>query len=435
MIAPAVREPGTMGAVLRRPGFSLLVVGQTISQLGDKLHHMALIALVGAGARVETGGIELAKLSVVFTAPVVLFGPLAGALVDRRSKRGIMIACDLLRAILVALIPTIYQTTGHLWSVYVVAFFVFLLGMFFNAAKMAVIPDLVHRDELLAANAALTSIGRVATVLGIVGGGALIGLPIWQRIGWSSYAAGFYLDAISFALSVITLTGIAALAGAAFPHPPVPHPEAHGPRTLLTDVRISLGVIRKTPGLRFAFTSLVMLALFASTVYVAMTVSVQTVLGRGTTGVGILGGFLGAGMVLGSLAVGALGKGLSREAIIRTGIGVIGVLMALGGIVFTFDALIPVAFLGGLVLAPVMVAQDTLVHEHAPAGNRAVLFASKDLLLAGVFAATAFTVGGTIYLLGNFGVGEPYRWVLGLVGAVLLVALPLLRTRPVGPNP
>ncbi|MFN8582281.1 MAG: hypothetical protein U0163_15070 [Gemmatimonadaceae bacterium] len=139
----AVRVEGHgMADVLRRTPFSLLVVGQTISQLGDKLHHMALIALVGAGATASTGGIELAKLSVVFTLPVILFGPIAGAMVDRWDKRLTMIVCDGIRAIIVALIPALFAATGHLWPVYMVAFVVFALGLFFNAAKMSLIPDL-----------------------------------------------------------------------------------------------------------------------------------------------------------------------------------------------------------------------------------------------------------------------------------------------------
>jgi MFS family permease len=426
--APPEPAGGTLASVLRRPGFSLLVLGQTMSQLGDKLHHMALIALVGAGARVETGGLELAKLSVVFTAPVVLFGPLAGALVDRWNKRTTMIVCDLLRALLVVSIPAVYLTSGHLWSVYAIAFFVFLLGIFFNAAKMATIPDLVPRHELLAANAALTSIGRLATVVGIVGGGVLIALPWWSRLGWSSYAAGFYLDAASFALSVLTLVGIVVTT----PAPPAPLQTAtYGGRrrSLMSDVGESLTVIRATPALRFTFRSLILLALFASTVYVALTVSVQTVLNRGTAGVGFLGGVLAAGMVVGSFLIGAVGQRIARYQVIRIGIAVIGVLLLAAGVLFTFEALLPVAFLGGAALAPVMVAQDTLLHEHAPPASRAVLFTSKDLLVGAVFALIAFLVGGVIYLLEGAGVGEPYRWALGLAGAVLLLALPLLDPR------
>jgi MFS family permease len=396
---------------------------------------MALIALVGAGARVETGGIELAKLSVVFTAPVVLFGPLAGALVDRWNKRAVMLSCDILRTLVVFLIPWLYGITGHLWVVYAMAFLVFLLGIFFNSAKMALIPDLVERHQLLAANAALTSVGRVATVIGIVGGGFVIGMPVWQRLGWSAYAAGFYLDALSFLVSTLALLGIVLLTGR-HEHPaPARRRSVRGVRALTADVRDSVRVIHHTPGLRFAFGSLILLGGFASTVYVAMTVSVQTVMGRGTAGVGVLGGVLAAGMVLGSVVVGSIARGMSRAAVIEGGIGVIGVLMLLGGMFFSYGVLLPVAFLGGAMLGPVMIAQDTLLHEHAPAEARAVLFSTKDLLLAGVFAVTAFVVGSVVYVLDRVGVGEPYRWSLGVMGGVLLAALPVLRTLRPGQTP
>lgn len=428
-LAPAARP--TIATVLRRPRFLLLVLGQTVSQLGDKLHHMALIALVGAGARAETGGLELAKLSVVFTAPVVLFGPLAGALVDRWNKRLTMILADALRVVIVVSMPFLYDVTGHLWTVYLAAFFVFLLGTFFNSAKMALIPDLVPRHELLPANAALTSIGRVATVVGIVGGGLIMSAGIWQRFGWTNYAAGFYLDALSFLASVLTLLGIMALSrNGRDVHPRGDDETAAGRgrlvkrrvRGLVLDVREALAVMRRTPGLRFALASLILLALFAATVYVAMTLAVQTVMGRGTAGVGYLGGLLAAGMVVGSLAVGSIGAHLRREQMIVWGTTAIGVLMVGSGLWFSFRTFAPVAFLGGVLLAPIMVAQDTLLHEHAPAASRAVIFSSKDLLVASVFAAAAFVVGGGIYLLDAIGVGEPYRLVLGIVGGIIAVA-------------
>jgi MFS family permease len=415
----------TIASVLRRPHFLLLVVGQTISQLGDKLHHMALIALVGAGARAETGGLELAKLSVVFTAPVVLFGPLAGALVDRWNKRLTMVVCDALRAILVLAMPFLYRSTGRLGLVYVAAFFVFLMGTFFNSAKMALIPDLVPKNALLPANAALTSIGRIATVAGIVGGGMIMSSSVWARFGWTTYDAGFYLDSASFMTSVLTLLGILSLSRNRSPASPgIAPPELvqRQVRSLAHDVREAVIAMIHTPGLRFAIASLMLLALFAATVYVAMTLSVQTVMGRGTAGVGYLGGLLAGGMVLGSLVAGSLGSRLRREQMIVWGSTAIGILMVVAGVWFSFRTFAPVAFLGGVLLAPIMVAQDTLLHEHAPAASRAVIFSTRDLLVAGVFAGAAFLVGGAIYLLSAIGVGEPYRLALGLVGGVISLA-------------
>ena len=418
-----IATPLPIASLLATPRFAFLVAGQTISQLGDKLHHMALIALVGAGAPASAGGLALAQLSVVFTAPVILAGPLAGALVDRWDKRRTMIACDAARTVLVAAIPAAFAATGRLWPVYALAALAFLLGVFFNAAKMALIPELVPRPGLLAANAALTGIGRVATVAGIVGGGLLIGLPAWRRLGWSDYAAGFYLDAASYLVSVVTLVAIARRR-AATDDAPAPSAGPRGERATLRGALRSVVATRHLvhgdPALRFAFASLAVLALFASTVYVAMTWAVQSTFGRGPAGVGILGGTLAGGMVAGSLAVGAVGARWARRTIVLAGTTAIGLLLLVAAARFSFEAFLPVAALGGALLAPVMVAQDTLLHEHAPAGQRAVLFASRDLLLGGVFMTSALAVGGAVQVLGRLGVDQPYRMALAVVGLVLL---------------
>jgi hypothetical protein len=313
--------------------------------------------------------------------------------------------------------------------VYVVSFFVFLLGIFFNAAKMSLIPDLVPRSELLPANAAMTFVGRVATVGGIVGGGVIMSSAIWARVGWTNYAAGFYLDSLSYVISVLCLIGIVVVMWRGHEHEhavvattPAPAVVKRSMRGLVRDVRLTLAVVMRTPGLRFVFGSLVLLALFASTVYVAMTVSVQTVMGKGTAGVGYLGGILAGGMVLGSLLVGSHGHRWHREQLIGWGIATIGGLMILAGAFFSFRMFAPVAFIGGALLAPVMVAQDTMLHEFAPSDARGVVFSTKDLVVAAVFACAAFVVGGGVYLLDRLGVREPYRLALVIVGSMISLA-------------
>ena len=184
----------------------------------------------------------------------------------------------------------------------------------------------------------------------------------------------------------------------------------------------TLAVVRTDRAMRFVFGSLIALALFASTIYVVMTYSVQTVMGRGTKGVGYLGGTLGAGMIVGSLLVGTVGSRWDKRQTILVGNTIIGLLMIVAGVFFSFGMFAPVAFLGGALLAPVMVSQDTLLHENAPPTARALIFSTKDLILAGVFMLSALLVGGTIYLLGLFGVAEPYRLALAGVGLAILTA-------------
>lgn len=422
-------DKATFLAVLVRPAFAFLVIGQTVSQLGDKLHHMALINLVGSEATGTggTSGLALAQLAVVFTVPMILFGPLAGALVDRWNKRTTMIVCDALRALLVLLIPVSYAWLNHIWPVYVLSFFVFALGLFFNAAKMAMIPDLVGEQQLLAANAVSAFIGRFATVFGIVGGGVIVGWQIWGWVGWSGYEAGFYLDAMSYFISVVTLLFVIRyLRGTPDHHSAGARPTTEVARqsltTLLRDVRGAVGVVRGHETLRFVFLSVILVATLAASVYVVITVSIQTVLGRGTQGVGYFGGILGAGMIVGSLLVGTVGSRWNKRQTILLGCALIGLLMMLGGVFFSFAAFAPVAFGGGMVLAPIMVSQDTLIHEAAPQRSRALIFSTRDLVMGAAFMVASLIAGGSIALMSRFGVDEAYRVALFVLGAIILVA-------------
>lgn len=416
----AAARPASLLSVALKPRFALLVAGQTVSQFGDKLQAMALIALVGERAQVATSGLELAKLAVVFTLPMIVVGPIAGALVDRWNKARTLIICDALRAVVVALMPAAYAMTHGLWSVYLLAGLAYLLGVFFNSAKLALIPELVAHNELLPANATLSLIGRFATVFGIVGGGLILSASIWQRLGWPSYAAGFYIDAASFAFSAITLLfiGVRMVRGVQ-PHAPAARLTRRHP---LHALRVALGLIWGDPVLRFAFFTVAFMAVMAASGYVLLVVSIQTVLGAGTKGVGLLGGVTAAGMILGSLAVATLGARFDKGTIILVAAAFLGLAMLIGALAYTFATLLPIALFGGALLAPIMVSQDTLIHEGAPPNARAMIFSTRDLVLGAVFVLTAWAVGGAVALAARAGWEEPYRVMLGGCGILFALA-------------
>jgi MFS family permease len=353
-----------------------------------------------------TAGVEVGKIGVAALLPTV-FAPVVGALVDRWNKRFTMIACDLMRAIIVSFIPLLYVTLGYLWPVYVVAFFVGLFGVFFNAAKMSLIPDLVDHHELLPANAALTTIGRVATVAGLVGGGLMVGWPIWQRIGWEGWEAGFYIDAVSYAISVMTLVTIALLSHAAARKKNGHHHRMREDAELVKrelkhiadDMRQTFALIKSHHGLRFVFLMVVVLGALAGSIYVILTAGSLAVLDAGTKGIGFLGGLLAGGMIVGSLLVGTVGKGWDKRWMMVVGCLLMGVFMLAGSIWFSYAIFLPISFVGGAVLAPVMVSMDTLLHEWAPGGARALVFSTRDLILGAAFMTFTQVVGFTVALL------------------------------------
>ena len=135
--------------VLRDRSFFCLWLAQIISNFGDRLTQMALVALVYQ--RTPGNTIALAKLISFTIIPVFLIGPIAGAWVDRLNKRNVMIISDLLRGILILTIP-FFIMSKQIIPIYLAIFLAFSLSRFFIPSKMAIIPDLVSKDELLVAN-------------------------------------------------------------------------------------------------------------------------------------------------------------------------------------------------------------------------------------------------------------------------------------------
>lgn len=405
VVAGRPRARAGITGVLARPQFALLTVGQTVSQLGDRLHNMAVFALIAAAAQAATTGVEISKVGVVTAAPTLL-APIVGALVDRWNKRATMLACDFLRALTVAMIPWLYTTTAFLWPVYVVAFFVGLLGVFFNAAKMSLIPDLVDREELLAANAALTTIGRFATITGIVGGGVMVGWSVWERVGWEGWEAGFYMDAVSYAISVLTLATIMWLSRSSARrgdgHLHIAESAAvvqKEVRSMAADLRETIALIARHHGLRFVFLMVVVLGGLAGAIFNLLTASSLAVLNVGTRGLGILGGLLAGGMAVGSLLVGTVGARWDKRWMMVVGCVLMGLFMLGGSVWFSYAIFLPISFVGGAVLAPVMVSMDTLIHESAPPATLGRVFSTRDLVLGASFAAFNVVVGATVALL------------------------------------
>lgn len=410
--------------VLARPQFALLTIGQTVSQLGDRLHNMAVFALIAVAAETATTGVEVSKVGVVTAAPTLL-APVVGALVDRWNKRFTMLACDFFRALVVASIPWLYSTTGFIWPVYVVAFFVGLAGVFFNAAKMSLIPDLVDRDELLAANAALTTIGRFATITGVVGGGVMVGWSVWERVGWEGWEAGFYMDAVSYGISVATL-GLIMWLTRASRRDDAHHPLAESAevvrtevRSMAADLRETLSLIASHHGLRFVFLMVVVLGALAGAIFNLLAAGSLAVLKVGTEGLGILGGLLAGGMAVGSLLVGTVGTRWDKRWMMVVGCLLMGLFMLGGSVWFSYAVFLPIAFVGGGVLAPVMVSMDTLLHELVPGPARARVFSTRDLVLGASFATFSVVVGTVVALLEA--VAEtPYAVAMFLFGLVVI---------------
>lgn len=186
---------------LRRHGdFVRLWAGQTISVYGSLVTRLALPWLaIGLGARPA----QLAWLAAAELVPAFLVGLAAGAWVDRLAKRPVLIACDLIRAALLAVVPAA-AIGGWLSLPVLVAVQAAsaVATIFFDVAYEAYLPSLVSREQLLEGNSKLTASAAVAEF-------SAFGSAGWLVARFTAPWA-MALDALSFLVSAACVLAIRA---------------------------------------------------------------------------------------------------------------------------------------------------------------------------------------------------------------------------------
>jgi MFS family permease len=178
----------------RNRSFRRLWIGQVISELGNWFNFIAALGLVRVISHADPEATTILLLARL--APFTLVAPLAGAFVDRFSRRTVMIATDLLR-VLVALCFLLVRRPEDLWLAYLCTAALSFFGTFFEAAKNAAVPNITGERDLLAGNALMFSSRFLLMSLGAALGG-------WTA-AHVGYAAAFVINALSFFASAYSV--------------------------------------------------------------------------------------------------------------------------------------------------------------------------------------------------------------------------------------
>jgi MFS family permease len=150
-----------------------LWLGQIVSEIGDWLNNVAVLAMALELAGPGRQGIAIATYALARHLPLFVFGPLAGVVVDRISRRRVLIGADILRGLL-ALGFLLANRFASLWMIYAVGAAMFAVSAFFNAAKRATVPNLTRGfDELVGANSLTTSTTAATIAVGSAIGGII----------------------------------------------------------------------------------------------------------------------------------------------------------------------------------------------------------------------------------------------------------------------
>jgi MFS transporter, DHA3 family, macrolide efflux protein len=181
--------------LLKTRNFSLLWWGQLISQVGDSLNKVALLWFVYS---LTGSAMKMTMVGLLQTVPPLLFGPLMGVYLDRFPRKPVLIAVDLLRTVMVVLIPVLYAFDAlTLDRLYVLVFLNAIVSTIFGPALASTVPLIVPAAQLTSANALLQSTSNI----GLLVGPALSGLGI-ALIGAQNV---LYVDAATFLISAICL--------------------------------------------------------------------------------------------------------------------------------------------------------------------------------------------------------------------------------------
>jgi Transmembrane secretion effector len=178
----------------RNRDYLLLWSGQAISAIGSSVSELAFPLLV---LSVTQSAAQAGFVAALRALPAPLFGLLAGVLVDRWDRRRVMILCDIGRALSLASIPIAFAL-GHLTvaQLYITSLFEGTLVVLFKLAHTASLSQVAAKEQLAAA---------VAQEEVMEGTTALFGPTLSGLLYTASKMLPFIADAISYAVSVVTL--------------------------------------------------------------------------------------------------------------------------------------------------------------------------------------------------------------------------------------
>jgi MFS family permease len=384
----------------------LLVGGQFISQMGDRL---AMVAFPWLVYTTTHSALSTGVVLAMFTLPYVLFGVLAGGVLDRIDRRGVMVAADIIRGALVLAVPFVAEHSTD--AVFVLAFLTACATAFFDPGLMALLPDVVPAEDLLRANSVLAATTHVTEIIGY----AIAGFVV----SYLAMRTTFTVDAATFGVSAVTLLAM-TLTGAPSR---VRKPTEGAARDLAfwVEIREGAAYLVHHVGLR-ANTALTLAAVAGVGASYPLTFLLAADRFRGIRTFGFMEAAIAVGYLTGSVVLGVLGKRLRKGLAITIGLMVMGVCYSLPWFLHTLPLVLADFVVLGVANAAVLISIDTYVQSVVPDRLRGRVWGVRFTLTQGVYAAGVLVAGAlaaTVALGPLFGLCGLIVFVPALVGFFL----------------
>ena len=265
---------------LTRPFFRTLWIANVVSLVGAWMHDVGVSWLM---TTLTPSPFMIAMVQTAMMLPFFLLALPAGALADILDRRRLLLIAQawmLLAALALGIITVAGLTTPVMLLI-----FTFLLSLgaaLNNPAWQAVIPELVHRDELPAAVTLGSVSFNIARILGPALGGLVVAIM--------GPGGTFLLNAASFSGVLATLARWKR----------VPHESALPAERLMGAMRTGVRYVRNSPKIQATLVHIAIFSFFSSALWAFLPMVARTYVGLTALGYGCLLGFFGAGGILGA---------------------------------------------------------------------------------------------------------------------------------------
>jgi MFS family permease len=382
--------------LLGHRAFGLMWASHASASLADAAISLTLL-LVAYRSTGSTAAVALVAMAVAV--PQLLVGLPAGVLVDRWSRRRVMVVSDLLRAAIV--LGAIVAVDRHdVWLLAIVGLAQASVGTFLHPARGSMLPDLVGSDRLLPANSLMEMTRVVAGVLGVAAAGFVAALS-------GGSGGTFVIGAGMFALSALFIAGLPGGIG--------DRPSDGSRLDIRGGVIEAIQLVvrsRIVVGLIVAM-SVVMLGLGA--VNVLLVPFVVDDLRASEAWFGALRAAQVFAMILAAGLVAVLSARLSARALVSGGVVGLGmVVAALAAVSAPWDLLL-LLFAAGWFITPVQAAITTILQSSVPRGSLGRAHASLGAMASAASLASIAVAGLAAEALGT-------RAVFSIAGALAIAA-------------
>ncbi|MGA2214302.1 MAG: MFS transporter [Bryobacteraceae bacterium] len=278
--------------------------GQVVSEIGDHFNNVAVfsLALANTGSGLVVTGIMLSR-----AIPAVLAGPVAGVVLDRLDRKRIMIASDLIRAV-VAIGFILAIRRSDTWLLYFLSALLMFASPFFTSGRSSILPTIASKEELHTANSLTQTTQWMTLTIGAFLGGTTV-----MQFGYK-WAFGF--NALSFLFSAACISRLRVQRGG-----------FRAARTALAEDKVVRPWHEYKEGLRYMRSSPLILGIALLAVgwasgggaaQILFSLFGELVFNRGPAGIGYLWAAAGVGLIAGGSYAHWLGKRISFANYKRT---------------------------------------------------------------------------------------------------------------------